>query len=79
MFEFLIAWAIACDVDYYIPNAVCNKWKETARNGAIIYKVQIASSTKIDIRTVGRCSYLGAKIARPYKKQVEDKWCLHEP
>ena len=78
--EFLLAWAISCTTNFHDVNeAVCNKWKEKARNGAIIYKVQIASSTKTDIRTVGRCSYLGAKIGRTFVQQIEDKLCKHEP
>lgn len=57
---------------------VINGQKKT-RNGATIYKVQIVSSTKTDIRTVGRCSYLGAKTGRTFTQQQEGKWCKHEP
>jgi hypothetical protein len=78
--EFLLAWAISCTVTYHgLNEAVCNKWTEKAKNGATIYKVQIVNTIKTDIRTVGRCTYLGAKTGRTFIQQLEGKWCKHEP
>lgn len=72
--EFLLAWAISCTVNFHgVNEAVCNKWTEKARNGATIYKVQIVNTTKIDIRTVARCSYLGARAGQEYVEQIEGK------